>query len=967
MVRHTLDEEEILTGTSTRMKSLPAADISSHHYHKEEAQESMSTPLIRVDPTAVKAEAENFVVNRKCVYTYEDKYTFARLLPSDCLIFDSHFESGNLHSAFRISSGDGAAFTNNYDLYLHNDVNTTGHTQWFYFSVANMIAGQKVTFCLRNFSKSDSLFNDGMRPLMFSRESKKWQRVGTKISYTETAYASRGSINADVSKKKKKFLTPMYTLTFEHTFEKANDLCYFAYCHPYTYTDLRSYLKELELSKKHLKVLRRDTLCKTLAGNRCEVLTITDPSPSPEDITNKVAVVITARVHPGETNSSWMMQGILEFLCRKDDEVSRSLRRNYVFKIVPMMNPDGVINGNYRTSLSGCDLNRRWYKPDKNAHPTIYYTKKLIQRIKKTNKIAYVIDLHGHSKKEGIFIYGCIPDKKLTRPSSPRRPIRKSPTSELEGVIDEATTRSTGRNNDDDGVQKANMIESECTRTVYRPNLIDTLGWKVRLFPRLLDHISPHFTLESCNFKLHKSKASTMRMVNFIELGVDCVYTIEASLAGKGPYHFSAGDLQDFGMSVGLALKECLSLVKQKENFIKSGGFIDKEIEGCSKLREEIVEWTDMVDFDGIDHGSSLLSINGLRDLQAAAVDGEGKDDDDSDIPDDSKESSQGKESKGESKKGNKKSKSKKSAKADGNKDAGAAKSSDSIGHKDGHSKGDGGEGTKNTKRNKSVNFDFSTKMAVPPLQISGGIQNNSGFAGEFPSSSFVRGVVTKEKRRAKIADLYTIDTLVDNQWIGDDVSPDVPSVLGSNKNKRLAIKRSTKAPAPSSISGSLSARVASVRETLETPTSQNGNGARQKQKSKRGRKSTIFENNESSEHCAIQMGKPNKVIEMVFNEQCGLVSTAFEKNYVEAEKRREEEIIQEYLKSQDIYREFDRGLYDSLPSSSRDNHALLSVNSTANVEDDGLVGMGRKDSKQELSLLGRSGSMSVQSSKFLN
>jgi len=25
-----------------------------------------------------------------------------------------------------------------------------------------------------------------------------------------------------------------------------------------------------------------------------------------------------------------------------------------------MMNPDGVIHGNYRTSLSGSDLNRRW-------------------------------------------------------------------------------------------------------------------------------------------------------------------------------------------------------------------------------------------------------------------------------------------------------------------------------------------------------------------------------------------------------------------------------------------------------------------------------------------------------------------------------------------------------------------------------------------------------------------------------
>ena len=203
--------EEALTGTETRMRTLPAANISSHHFHHAQAEEKepMNTPLMRTDPSVVKTDVENFVVNRKCVYTYEDKYTFARLLPSDCLIFDSHFESGNLHSAFRISSIDGASNTNNYDLYIHNDLHTTGHTQWFYFSVSNMHAGLKVTFCIRNFSKSDSLFNDGMRPLMFSTKTNKWQRVGWNISYTETSYASRGSINADVSKKKKKFLADL--------------------------------------------------------------------------------------------------------------------------------------------------------------------------------------------------------------------------------------------------------------------------------------------------------------------------------------------------------------------------------------------------------------------------------------------------------------------------------------------------------------------------------------------------------------------------------------------------------------------------------------------------------------------------------------------------------------------------------------------------------------------------------------
>jgi hypothetical protein len=31
-----------------------------------------------------------------------------------------------------------------------------------------------------------------------------------------------------------------------------------------------------------------------------------------------------------------------------------------VFKIIPIINVDGVIFGNYRCSLSGIDLNRTW-------------------------------------------------------------------------------------------------------------------------------------------------------------------------------------------------------------------------------------------------------------------------------------------------------------------------------------------------------------------------------------------------------------------------------------------------------------------------------------------------------------------------------------------------------------------------------------------------------------------------------
>ena len=57
-------------------------------------------------------------------------------------------------------------------------------------------------------------------------------------------------------------------------------------------------------------------------------------------------------MHPGESNASYIMEGIIDFLMGNDPDAA-FLRNKYVFKIVPMLNPDGVIIGNYRCSLSG--------------------------------------------------------------------------------------------------------------------------------------------------------------------------------------------------------------------------------------------------------------------------------------------------------------------------------------------------------------------------------------------------------------------------------------------------------------------------------------------------------------------------------------------------------------------------------------------------------------------------------------
>ena len=73
-----------------------------------------------------------------------------------------------------------------------------------------------------------------------------------------------------------------------------------------------------------------------------------------------------------------------------------------------MLNPDGVIIGNYRCNMVGCDLNRRWPNPSRLLHPTIYFTKKLVAAYHRENQVVLFCDMHGHSRKRNVFMYGCV-------------------------------------------------------------------------------------------------------------------------------------------------------------------------------------------------------------------------------------------------------------------------------------------------------------------------------------------------------------------------------------------------------------------------------------------------------------------------------------------------------------------------------------------------------------------------------
>jgi len=109
------------------------------------------------------------------------------------------------------------------------------------------------------------------------------------------------------------------------------------------------------------------------------MLIITTFGSDPEVIKARKGIVISSRVHPGETGASWMIKGIIDYLTAGNVK-AKTLRDNFVFKVIPMLNVDGVVNGSSRCNLAGVDLNRCWIDPSRKLHPTIYHMKNMVKK-----------------------------------------------------------------------------------------------------------------------------------------------------------------------------------------------------------------------------------------------------------------------------------------------------------------------------------------------------------------------------------------------------------------------------------------------------------------------------------------------------------------------------------------------------------------------------------------------------------
>ncbi|NXK14775.1 CBPC2 carboxypeptidase, partial [Herpetotheres cachinnans] len=389
------------------------------------------------------------------------------------LLFESRFESGNLQKAVKVGPYE-------YVLTLRPDLYTSKHTQWFYFRVQNTRRDPLYRFTIANLAKPKSLYNEGMQPLLYSQRDAQsrgigWRRVGADVRYYRGGGGGGGEEPA------------AFCLSWTVRFPHNGDTCFFAHSYPYTYSDLQHYLQVLVSDPMRSQYCTVRTLCHSLAGNTVYLLTIT----SPASAAAKRVVVLSARAHPGESGGSWAMQGFLDFLLSAHAD-AQLLRRLFVFKVVPMLNPDGVVVGNSRCSLAGRDPNRAYGAALCGSFPSVWHLRAMVERVLVEREVVLYCDFHGHSRKNNVFMYGC----------------------------------------DGGGAGAGPRLHQ-------------------RVFPLMLSKNAPDkFSFPSCKFKVQKSKAGTGRVVMW-RMGVSNSYTMEAAfggstLGGKNS-HFTVEDLKSLG------------------------------------------------------------------------------------------------------------------------------------------------------------------------------------------------------------------------------------------------------------------------------------------------------------------------------------------------------------------------------------------------------------------------------------
>lgn len=179
-------------------------------------------------------------------------------------------------------------------------------------------------------------------------------------------------------------------LTIAH--EPEYDAVFYAYFAPFSYEQHLDLLAEVQ-QYPHCRLY---AIGNTVEGRDLDMLQVGQQK------AEKKKVWVIARQHPGESMTSWFMQGFLGRLLDQQDPLSIKLMEKAVFYIVPHMNPDGAVNGNLRANAAGANLNREWAVPDIQRSPEVFHVRNKMDE----TGMDFCLDVHGDEALPYNFVAG---------------------------------------------------------------------------------------------------------------------------------------------------------------------------------------------------------------------------------------------------------------------------------------------------------------------------------------------------------------------------------------------------------------------------------------------------------------------------------------------------------------------------------------------------------------------------------
>ncbi|MGF1573556.1 MAG: M14-type cytosolic carboxypeptidase [Sumerlaeia bacterium] len=296
---------------------------------------------------------------------------------SSLLVVTASAEAAELQFSSDFDSGNGTAFQligeNHYQFEFEDDSNSTDR-QWFYFEVKGANEST-LTFDLIETEKTNVPGHWRSAVPVYSNDAgATWQRIATQPQMEGTTYR------------------------FTHEF--TSDTVRLAFHDPYPLSRINSQIAQWQQSPW---CTASERIGESTQGRPLTHLTITDTTvPAAE----KVGVWVIARQHAAEVTGSFVLEGMMEFLL-SNDSTAQLIRRNATINVIPVVNPDGVVMGNYRDNAQGVNLNRVWNGTASMIEsPEVVWAKRAIKQwVDAGNNYTYFFDLHSTSGAQPHFAF----------------------------------------------------------------------------------------------------------------------------------------------------------------------------------------------------------------------------------------------------------------------------------------------------------------------------------------------------------------------------------------------------------------------------------------------------------------------------------------------------------------------------------------------------------------------------------